>query len=275
MILIKALLNLKNWQYISLTALHNNMRTRSFNLLGFILLITAWSCSVPEPKEINTLEVDYLNPTNQKIWEFKDQSLLDSLFLYLKSEDPTYRYLAALSFASLDAKENAVDSLAYLLKDPITEVREAAAFSLGQLKHSIAEIYLTDGFERLDSLNKRTASNQKILEAIGKCGSEKSLQALSTIKTFKATDSLLLYGQMRGIFNFGERGLYSTESIETALRVIGQNDYPFAAKELAAHYLSRAPETELRKSTLTALNFKLKFILVEKLKSIFSLNRKY
>jgi len=251
------LLNLKNWQYISLTALHNNMRTRSFNLLGFILLITAWSCSVPEPKEINTLEVDYLNPTNQKIWEFKDQSLLDSLFLYLKSEDPTYRYLAALSFASLDAKENAVDSLAYLLKDPITEVREAAAFSLGQLKHSIAEIYLTDGFERLDSLNKRTASNQKILEAIGKCGSEKSLQALSTIKTFKATDSLLLYGQMKGIFNFGERGLYSTESIETALRFIGQNDYPFAAKELAAHYLSRAPEAELSKSTLTAINFEL------------------
>lgn len=257
MILIKALLNLKNWQYISLTALHNNMRTRSFNLLGFILLITAWSCTVPEPKEINTLEVDYFNPTHQKIWEFKDQSLLDSLFLYLKSEDPTLRYLAALSFASLDAKENTVDSLAYLLNDPITEVREAAAFSLGQLKHSIAEIYLTDGFERLDSLNKRTASNQKILEAIGKCGSEKSLQALSTIKTFKSTDSLLLYGQMRGIFNFGERGLYSSESIETALRFIEQSNYPVAAKELAAHYLSRAPGAELSKSTLTALNLEL------------------
>lgn len=251
------MLNLKNWQYISLTALHNNMRTRSFNLLGFILLITAWSCTVPEPKEINTLEVDYFNPKHQKIWEFKDQSLLDSLFLYLKSEDPTLRYLAALSFASLDAKENTVDSLAYLLNDPITEVREAAAFSLGQLKHSIAEIYLTDGFERLDSLNKRTASNQKILEAIGKCGSEKSLQALSTIKTFKSTDSLLLYGQMRGIFNFGERGLYSSESIETALRFIEQNNYPVAAKELAAHYLSRSPEAELSKSTLTALNFEL------------------
>lgn len=251
------MLNLKNWQYISLTALHNNMRTRSFNLLGFILLITAWSCTVPEPKEINTLEVDYFNPTHQKIWEFKDQSLLDSLFLYLKSEDPTLRYLAALSFASLDAKENTVDSLAYLLNDPITEVREAAAFSLGQLKHSIAEIYLTDGFERLDSLNKRTASNQKILEAIGKCGSEKSLQALSTIKTFKSTDSLLLYGQMRGIFNFGERGLYSSESIETALRFIEQSNYPVAAKELAAHYLSRAPGAELSKSTLTALNLEL------------------
>ena len=230
------------------------MRTRSFNLLGFIVLLLAWSCTVPEPKEIPVLEVDYYNPSHQKIWEFKDQALLDSLYLYLKSEDPTLRYLSALSFSSMDLEENAVDSLAYLLNDPVTEVREAAAFAMGQLKHSIAEIYLTDGFERLDSLNKRTASNQKLLEAIGKCGSNKGLQALSTIRTYKASDSLLLCGQMRGIFNFGQRGMYSTESIETAIRFVNTSDYPLAARELAAHYLSRAPKKELADIDLVSLS---------------------
>ena len=230
------------------------MRTRSFNLLGFIVLLLAWSCTVPEPKEIPVLEVDYYNPSHQKIWEFKDQALLDSLYLYLKSDDPTLRYLSALSFSSMDLEENAVDSLAYLLNDPVTEVREAAAFAMGQLKHSIAEIYLTDGFERLDSLNKRTASNQKLLEAIGKCGSNKGLQALSTIRTYKASDSLLLCGQMRGIFNFGQRGMYSTESIETAIRFVNTSDYPLAARELAAHYLSRAPKKELADIDLVSLS---------------------
>jgi cyclophilin family peptidyl-prolyl cis-trans isomerase/HEAT repeat protein len=229
------------------------MRTHSFNLLCFVLILLAWACSVPEPKEINTLEVDYYNPVHQKIWEFKDQSLMDSLFLYLKSDDPTLRYLSALSFASMETKENAVDSLAYLLNDPVTEVREAAAFALGQLKHSISEIYLTDAFARLDSLNNRAASNQKILEAIGKCGSKKSLQALSTIKTYKTSDSLLICGQIRGIFNFGERGIYAAESIKTATRIIQNKEYPKAARELAAHYLSRAPKTELKDFDLVGL----------------------
>lgn len=230
------------------------MRTRSFNLLALFLLLLSWSCSVPEPKEITVLEVDYYNPLHQKVWEFKDQELLDSLYLYLKSDDPTLRYLSALSFSSMDLGENTIDSLAYLLNDPVTEVREAAAFSMGQLKHSIAEIYLTDGFERLDSLNKRTASNQKMLEAIGKCGSFKSLQALSSIKTYKSSDSLLLCGQIRGIFNFGQRGMYSKESIETAIQFISQSDYPVPARELAAHYLSRAPKKELKATNLVTLS---------------------
>lgn len=230
------------------------MRTHFNNLLAFSLILLTWACTVPEPKEQKVLEANFYNPAHQRIWEFKDQQLIDSLYLNLKNNDPTIRQLASLAFSSLDLPAQASDSLAYLLKDPVPEVRAAAAFAIGQLGHPVSEIYLTDAFERLDSLNKWNESNQKILEAIGKCGSEKSLQALSTLQTYRATDSILLNGQIKGIFNFGQRKIYSDQSIAKAIDFINETDYPEDARTLAAHYLSRAPAAYLTNKSLQSIN---------------------
>lgn len=246
------------------------MRTHFHTLIIISLLIFSYSCTVPEEREVQVLNVDYYNPAHQKIWEFKDQNLTDSLFIYLRNEDPSLRYLAALAFSSISAEKSATDSLAYLLKDPVAEVRSAAAFSMGQLKNSLAEVYLTDAFERHDSLGQWRQSNKMILESTGKCGSKKSLQAISTITTYSKSDSMLLCGQIQGIYNFGLRNMYSSESINTAIRILKSSDNPETARETAAHYLARAPKEwldyeELRGIRMNTLNDNMKMSFVRAL----------
>jgi len=55
-----------------------------------------------------------------------------TIIKFFNDKDPSYRYAAAMAFGSTKDK-TALDSLAKLLKDPIQEVRVAAAYAIGQL----------------------------------------------------------------------------------------------------------------------------------------------
>ena len=103
----------------------------SIILLG-ILMVTFTQC-VPAKKEILTdVNLDFKDPIYRQLYVYQDQLLTDSILPFFKHPDPSYRYAAALSFAS-NKDPQVVDSLIGLLEDEVQEVKVAAAYALGQI----------------------------------------------------------------------------------------------------------------------------------------------
>ncbi len=209
--------------------------------MGIILF---GGCIPREKKEVLTeIKTDFSDAVLQKIYDFKDKHLTDSLVTYLTHDDPTYRYHAALAFASTKDK-NAIKMLWPLLNDNIEEVRIAAAYALGQIGDSEAEYNLIQAFEKDDTLRLKQYSNAAILEAIGKCGTKKYLSALSTISSYTMTDTVLLEGQAWGIYRYALRNMVSKEGTEKMVAFI-TGDFPASVKLIAANYLYRAKNIDL------------------------------
>ncbi|MCC7467473.1 MAG: peptidylprolyl isomerase [Saprospiraceae bacterium] len=211
--------------------------------IAFLLLLAA--CQPPEfnekkEPELGTVNLDLRNKKVQMLYNLRDQRKTDSLILFLKDRDVTLRYLAALSFASVK-DTNAISSLVPLLQDPVEDVRIAAAYSLGQIGSPKSEQHLIDAFIAEDSLSRHQQLNATILEAIGKCGTRKSLKNLAAISTYQPTDTLLLLGQCRAILQFALRDSAIIESAATQRMVeyAGNEQIPAPARLVAAYYLAR------------------------------------
>jgi cyclophilin family peptidyl-prolyl cis-trans isomerase/HEAT repeat protein len=185
---------------------------------------------------------DLKDSTLQKIIVFQDKQEKDSLIAYFKHRDPSYRYAAAMAFGSIKDSV-ALDSLNLLLKDPIQEVRVAAAYAIGQIGDKKGVGFLINAFEPTDSIFKK--SNAAILEAVGKCGTEKELKLLSTISTYKPSDTLLLEGQAWGIYRFSLRGMTLPEGTSKILSFVNNKAYPARVRMIAANYLGRSRNIDI------------------------------
>lgn len=212
----------------------------TFNLL----LISA--CQPPEfnekkEPELGKLNLDLRNKRVQMVYNLRDKRNTDSLLIFLKDRDVTLRYLAALSFASV-RDTNAIPALAGLLQDPLEDVRVAAAFSLGQIGSTKAEAPLIAAFFSKDSLSQHQRFNAVVLEAVGKCGTRKSLKNIAAVTTYQPSDTLLLEGQCRAILQFALRDSAIIESAATQRMVeyVGDEKIPESARLVAASYLARA-----------------------------------
>ena len=180
----------------------------------------------------------------QKLYDFQDTQNRDSLYYYLRHSDPSFRYRAVLAFASFQDKES-LDSIVNLLEDPIMDVRIAAAYSIGQLGDSLAEPILIRAFSQQDSQDVNNPFQETILEAIGKCGSESSLDALSKVSTYKTTDDHLLMGQARAIYRFALRGITNPAATDKIVEFLTTDEYPEEVKLMAANYLFRARDIDI------------------------------
>lgn len=204
------------------------------------------NCRPPKEKRQLTktgINIDLSNSYVQHLFDLQDHQQKDSLFFYLQNENPTLRYLSALSFASFKEK-TAVDKLLPLLQaDPSLEVRTAAAYALGQIGEARAEDGLLQAFQRQDTAFNRHL-NATILEAIGKCGSEKSLKALATVGTYVPSDTILLEGQCRGIYRFALRDLTTSEGTAKMVNYASDALMPASVRLLAASYLQRAKKIQ-------------------------------
>lgn len=222
-----------------------------FSIATFGLLFH-WSCVPPSDEVPTDISINIADPVFQKIHDFQDRQLKDSLFLYFRHENPTYRYLAALAFGSIrDSTAN--DSLATLLADPADRVRAAAAFAIGQAGAASGEKLLLQAFIREDTGGVYWLANRAILEAIGKCGSVDNLRALSTITTYQPDDTLLLEGQALGIYRYALRELTLPEGTARMLAMATDAGYPTTSRVIAANYLSRAKDIQIDSSAVPAL----------------------
>ncbi|MFN7117158.1 MAG: peptidylprolyl isomerase [Saprospiraceae bacterium] len=215
-------------------------------LLLLLIAYALWqtSCVPPTEEKMTDVKVDMKDPLFQKIHDFQDKAQMDSLYAFFRNPDPTYRYLAAAAFGSI-RQAASIDSLAILLKDEVPEVRAAAAFALGQTGNAKAETLLLQAFERTDTVGFYKKSNRAILEAVGKVGTLDNLKLLSTVTTYQPKDTLLLEGQVYGIYRYMLRDIVSPEGTERMIYLAGNSVYPESVRYVAANYLARAKNLQI------------------------------
>lgn len=210
------------------------------SILAILLLniIFFSQCVPPEEEVLTEVNLNFKNKTLQKIYNFQDKQILDSLYTYFRHKDPTFRYASVMAFASIK-DETALDSLYPMLNDKIDKVKMAAAYAIGQVGEASDEQKLISAFNPYDTLAKSQA-NSAILEAIGKSGDEETLAFLSTISTYEPTDTLLLEGHAWGLYRFAYRNMITEEGTETMLNYATDPKYPQSVRLIGANYLNRA-----------------------------------
>jgi len=218
------------------------MNSKIIVFLSFLVLISA---CVPEPKQVLTdINVDLKNEVVQRIIQHEINQNRDSLRYYAQSSDPTHRFLVARAFGSFQT-EQSIKILDTLLHDPIREIAAMAAYSLGQLRTPKVENILVGAFKSQDTTSVNSLLNSRILEAIGKTGNMKMLNALANISTYRKTDTLLLLGQVRGFYNFSLRGMVNEKATEAVINYLNDATYPQSVRLIGAHYLARNKEVNI------------------------------
>ncbi len=216
-----------------------------FSLVLATFLSVWFTSCVPDTKTMDTeIKISMSDPEVQKILDFQDKSDVKGLYVHLRSENPTHRYLATMAFASVKSEE-AQDSLIKMLKDPVMQVRAAAAFALGQVGDTKITDKLIVAFRGKDTLDIDNIYNANILEAVGKTGGLNDLKALSTVKTYRITDTFLLLGQAKAIYRMALRNIVSDEGTSKMVDFLNNATTPYEVKLYAAHYLARAKDLKL------------------------------
>jgi cyclophilin family peptidyl-prolyl cis-trans isomerase/HEAT repeat protein len=114
---------------------------------------------------------------------------------------------------------------------------------MGQTGNERGEPYLIEAFQDTSQVN--TATNESILEAIGKIGSEESLRFISRVTSYKPSDTLLLLGQSKALYRFALRDLTTREGTATMVKYVTENVYPLEVQQWAANYLGRAKDIDI------------------------------
>ncbi len=214
----------------------------------FIGILFLAGCVPYDQESFEDIAISFSSAELQKIYNFQDNEETDSLLVYLSAKAPSIRLVAAQAFSSIQDSAF-TDTLASLLYDRNNEVRIAAAYALGQTRASKAAKHLAAAFKSDDSTGVYNQFNSTILEAVGKCGGKNYLAYLSSIKTYKPTDTLLLIGQCKGLYRFALRKMISPEGTRRMSEIAINKIYPEEARFWAANYLARAGKINLRDFT--------------------------
>ena len=213
-------------------------------IILFVLITGIAAACLPYEEEISEVAIDLKDEHFQKVFSFQDKQLADSLFPYFYHDNPSVRFAAISAFGSIK-EPMYTDTLASLLDERNDLIKAAAAYAIGQSCGTEAESLLIQAFDRYDTSGYYRKSNRAILEAIGKCGSSKSLEALSSISTYNAKDTLLLEGQTLGIFRYLIRDITSYDAADLMVKYLTNNEFPESVQLIAAHYLSRIKDVPL------------------------------
>ncbi|MEL6864651.1 MAG: peptidylprolyl isomerase [Bacteroidota bacterium] len=217
---------------------------RHWLFLLSIVLLGLYQCMPVKEEKITEVNFSLKDPLLQKILGFQDRRQTDSLLVYFQHKDPTYRYAAAMAFASYK-EEKALDSLMVLLEDEVSEVKQAAAYAIGQIGSERSSDPLVKAFADQDTSSVDLSFSRVVLEAVGKSASDRYLDALSTISTYNRSDTLLLEGQALGLYRYALRGKTNPEGTSRMVDMVSKKGYPESVQFIAANYLSRARNIQL------------------------------
>lgn len=205
--------------------------------LGLLLA----ACQPIDEIKKTAVSVDLDDAVVQQIFNFQNDRNTNAILPFLSVENPTHRYIAAMSLASVQDTA-AINDLADLLKDDYEKIRFAASYALGQIGNLKAAVYLIEAFQKDTSRLVQSA----ILEAIGKCGNQEHLKYLCVARPYPVQDSLLREGQAQAIYNFALRGMVHKEGTTKIMNDFMANSLiSTKARLIAANYLSRTPGIDL------------------------------
>lgn len=208
-------------------------------LYGVLFGMLSWISCVP-PTNVDNTEINstFRDTVWQRVYMLQERQDVPGLLKLIRAKNPTLRYGVAMAFASL-RDSSCLDSIYVLLNDKNLKVKEAAAYALGQIGSTKASGALLAAYDNKDSLNRKTEVNAAILEAIGKCGKPEYLKALAGISTFFKSDSVLLLGQLRGLYRYGLRGITSPYAVKKCVLVAKDKIMPLPVRIMAVNYLAR------------------------------------
>jgi cyclophilin family peptidyl-prolyl cis-trans isomerase len=144
--------------------------------------------------------------TLREIYTLQDARKGTELMPYLTHRNSKYRLAAVLAFASVQDSSAAPGLLKILSGDRKTEIRKAAAFSLGQLYRP----WLLKDLMAAFSKQKSTDVKNEILEAIGKCASQEVIPFFEGLELRQS----LHKGFVRGVYFSGRRKFKSDLLLE-------------------------------------------------------------
>lgn len=222
---------------------HQNCYSKSMRWIlacVFGMVVFVFGCQDPQTEEetpmLTEVNISLDSLSFQRLYDLRDRWERDSLKIYLSDRDPSYRAFAARLFADIILPDDA-DTIGALISDPVVEVRRAAAYTLGQSRSKRAIPYLMKVFQQQDSLGVDPLTFKYALEAIGKCGDSTFLPLLADISTYENEDTLLLEGQVLGMFQLGQRGFTHEKATQQAVRYISDTLVPPSVRMIAANYL--------------------------------------
>ncbi|NOT75097.1 MAG: hypothetical protein HOP08_09235 [Cyclobacteriaceae bacterium] len=194
--------------------------------LSFVFLL---SCSVGKsPNKFSDAGI-------VKIYDLKDRRATDSLLIFLRSENVSYRREAALAFASVQDSLASLSLGTALLEDPDNEVKRNAAFSLGQTGGTQAVNALIPAIE----ISDRNVLSE-VLEALGKTIQKEDIKILTD---FNSKDTLIEEGQARGFYQLSlRRKADSTVTIKASEYLDSKKS--FQTRLAAANYFARSQKLE-------------------------------
>jgi len=208
--------------------------------VSLLFLFLAAACQRPFQKNESAPVNKFSNPEIRAIYTLQDERKATALLPYLSHKKPVYRAEAALAFASVqDIK--AIPGLIKLLKDKDLSVRKAAAFALGQLNEAVAELGLLEALP----LETNPTVKAEMLEALGKCATQKGLDFLTN---FTTTDLVTKAGQAWGLYRTNAKKLDYSKTVAVATQMLAAGNSA-AVRLGAAHFLARTPALSLQQYT--------------------------
>jgi cyclophilin family peptidyl-prolyl cis-trans isomerase/HEAT repeat protein len=224
-------------------------------LFGFVAL-SLFACGGKKQSKQAPISINLTDAVTQQIFNIRSKrnaqgdANTEALKTFLAVENPTHRYMAALSLASIQ-DSSAIEVLGDALQDPYVDVRRVAAFALGQTQSSAAAKLLSKAFQT-DSVRVVQAL---ILEAVGRCGTESELKSLCVAHPYPIQDSLLQEGLALALYRFALRKMVQTEGTDRIMNDFISNEVmPAKARFTAANYLARIPDIDLTQYATVLIN---------------------
>ena len=216
----------------------------------YLVLLVLISGCLPSERKSDSTSFSLQDPKVRQIVNFQDERKTNEVLKFISNSNPGLRYLAVSSLASLQ-DSTSIDSLQKVLQDEeFASIREAAAYALGQTKSRDAVSSILSLFKEEPSRKVQSA----LLEAIGKCGTERELNNLSKVKTYSVSDTLLYAGLAKGIYRFALRGITSASGTKKMMDILQIPNFPRTPRLYAAAYLQRAGDIEVSSYESTLVN---------------------
>jgi cyclophilin family peptidyl-prolyl cis-trans isomerase/HEAT repeat protein len=191
-----------------------------------ILISALYSCSNKDSEGLNK----FSDPVIQKIYDFKDRRISDSLYQYFTHPDSNYRREAVLAFGSIQDSSSLHRIGKLMFNETSPAVREAAAFSIGQISSSESERILLGAIAREKNYEVLT----ELLEAYGK-----TTIHWQVIQPKLLTDTADASGLAWSIYRAGLNG--KTDSTANRIASILLTENPNESARLgAAYYFARS-----------------------------------
>jgi len=199
-----------------------------------ILYFFSISCNNENKSSQNKTTTNKFSDTIlQQIMEFQYERNTEGLLEFADNEFAKYREASAMAFASVQ-DTLAITKLAGLLADTVPEIRIAAAFAIGQTGHVSGAKILNEQFIK----EKNDLVKKQMLEAIGKCGDEKSLQNMLDMEISLEKDDMLA-GKALALSRFSIRGIFNQSALSEVIKLIGSKKVSGKVKYSASIALTR------------------------------------